>query len=160
MGVQASICPGSQRDRIDLKLDLLNQLCWGIASHDIYAVRRTRNPLSGLAGRLSFTRENLFGGGEKFNILFEKGATDSNYQVTLKQPSVHGATQRSITILNSVTPATSVHGIVTSSSGSGYGDVRMRRFTANIDQKWELNSNLSKTAGIMIQVNMHVRECC
>ncbi|GLJ46385.1 hypothetical protein SUGI_0977630 [Cryptomeria japonica] len=151
MGIQASIYPGSHGDRIDIKLDLLQQLCWGIASHDIYAVRRTRNPLSGIAGWLSFTRENLFGGGEKFNVFLEKGTTDSNYQATLMQPSVHGAGQQSITILNSVTPATSVHGIVTSSSGSAYGDVRMCRFTAKMDQKWELNSNLSKTAGIMIE---------
>ncbi|KAH9328286.1 hypothetical protein KI387_000394, partial [Taxus chinensis] len=137
--------------RIDIKLDFLHQLRRGLSSYDIFAVRQTSNLISGLMGSIFFSQANLFGGSERLNMLLEKGVNDSNYLATLTQPSSQGAGQRCITIQNSLTPVTSVHGNATDSSDSGYGGVRMHRFMAKMDQKWELNSNLSKTAGIMIE---------
>ncbi|XP_057858393.2 outer envelope protein 39, chloroplastic isoform X2 [Cryptomeria japonica] len=152
MGVKSSIHKSIGQGKIDFKLDWLHPLGRGLSSADCLANEASSNPLSALVGSIFLRQNNIFRGDERLDILLEKAINDSCYRVNFRRPIFDGdRQQQSITFQNTLTPATSVHGIATDSFGSVHGGVRLRRLAIEIDQKWASDSKLTRMVGMRIE---------
>ncbi|XP_042418235.1 outer envelope protein 39, chloroplastic-like isoform X1 [Zingiber officinale] len=150
MGAQKSIQAG--KAKIDFNVDLTQKLCGELL---LPHIRHSRNPFSQVIARLSLKHPNLFGGNEKFDILWDKGLDDSNILIAFRRPKPDWLCQQSFTIQQSVTPEIAVHGLpVDHFSRSGSGGVNLCRFSSGVDFNEPSTSNWSNTTSIKFE---HVR---
>lgn len=140
---------------VDLTMNVVERVSGGFsAGGGLSGNGITSGPLSGLIGSFAYSHRNVLGKNQKLNISLERGQVDSMFRINYTDPWIEGddkRTSRSITIQNSRTPGTIVHGIRRGSTGPLHGGVTIGRLTAGVDYSRPLRPKWSGTAGISFQ---------
>ncbi|KAL4311719.1 hypothetical protein GQ457_01G048830 [Hibiscus cannabinus] len=109
----------------------------------------TSDPLSGLFGSFAYSEKNFHGKNQKLNVSLEKGQIDSTFRINYTDPWIEGndrRTSRTITVQNSRTSGTLVHGSQQDNSSLSIG-----RVTAGVEFSRPLRPKWSGTAGLFFQ---------
>eukprot|EP00249_Psilotum_nudum_P019651 c27360_g1_i1 orf=78-2258(+) len=140
---------------VDLTMNVVERVTGGFsAGGGLSGNGITNGPLSGLIGSFAYSHRNVFGKNQKLNISLERGQVDSMFRINYTDPWIEGddkRTSRSVTVQNSRTPGTVVHGIRRGSTGPLHGGVTIGRITAGVDYSRPLRPKWSGTAGISFQ---------
>ncbi|KAI5056444.1 hypothetical protein GOP47_0028262 [Adiantum capillus-veneris] len=140
---------------VDLTMNVVERVPGGFsAGGGLSGNGITSGPLSGLIGSFAYSHRNVMGKNQKLNISLERGQVDSMFRINYTDPWIEGddkRTSRSITVQNSRTPGTVVHGIKRGSSGPLHGGVTIGRLTAGLDYSRPLRPKWSGTAGVSFQ---------
>eukprot|EP01018_Ginkgo_biloba_P032555 Gb_22150 [translate_table: standard] len=149
--------PAGDTGKVDLIMNVVERVTGGFsAGGGISGSGITSGPLSGLIGSFAYSHRNVFGRNQKLNISLERGQIDSMFRVNYTDPWIEGddkRTSRSITVQNSRTPGTLVHGIRQDSRSTGplHGGVTIGRLTAGVDYSRPIRPKWSGTAGLSFQ---------
>ncbi|TYI12864.1 hypothetical protein ES332_A08G018300v1 [Gossypium tomentosum] len=109
----------------------------------------TSDLLSGLFGSFAYSERNLFGKNQKLNVSLERGQIDSTFRINYTDPWIEGndkQTSRTITVQNSRSSGTLVHGNQHDNSSLSIG-----RVTAGVEFSRPLRPKWSGTAGLFFQ---------
>ncbi|XP_020572211.1 outer envelope protein 80, chloroplastic [Phalaenopsis equestris] len=144
MGAQKSIHAG--KAKIDFNVDLTHKLCGALL---VPPLRNPSGPFSQIVGRVSIKHPDIFGGSEKFDLLWDKGLQDSNVVIAIRRPRPEWLSQQSFIFQHSISPEIAVHGMpVNILSQMGNGGINISRFSAGVDlteppsTKWSTKTNI------------------
>ncbi|KAK6937114.1 Bacterial surface antigen (D15) [Dillenia turbinata] len=140
--------PAGDTGKVDLVMNVVERVSGGFSAGGGISSGITSGPLSGLIGSFAYSHRNVFGRNQKFNISLERGQIDSIFRLNYTDPWIQGddrRTSRSITIQNSRTPGTLVHG------QPGNNSLTIGRVTAGLEFSRPLRPKWSGTAGIIFQ---------
>ncbi|GMH11489.1 hypothetical protein Nepgr_013330 [Nepenthes gracilis] len=141
--------PAGDTGKVDLVMNVVERVSGGFSAGGGISSGISSGPLSGLIGSFAYSHRNVFGRNQKVNISLERGQIDSIFRVNYTDPWIEGddkRTSRSITIQNSRTPGTLVHGNQPNNSG-----LTISRVTAGIEFIRPLRPKWSGTAGLIFQ---------
>ncbi|GAB4856056.1 Outer envelope protein 80, chloroplastic [Ancistrocladus abbreviatus] len=141
--------PAGDIGKVDLLMNVVERVSGGFSAGGGISSGITSGPLSGLIGSFAYSHRNVFGRNQKVNISLERGQIDSIFRINYTDPWIEGddkRTSRSITIQNSRTPGTLVHGNQPENSNLTIG-----RVTAGIEFSRPLRPKWSGTAGLTFQ---------
>ncbi|PKA66048.1 Outer envelope protein 80, chloroplastic [Apostasia shenzhenica] len=160
MGAQKSIHAG--KAKIDFNVDLTHKLCGALLAPPL---RNSSSPFSQIVGRVSIKHPNIFGGSEKFDLLWNKGLQDSNVVIAIRRPRPEWLSQQSFVIQtlkfflahcclqHSITPEIAVHGLpVNNLSQSGSCGINISRFSAGVDLTEPPNTKWSTKTSIRFEL--------
>ncbi|KAK6925653.1 Bacterial surface antigen (D15) [Dillenia turbinata] len=140
--------PAGDTGKVDLVMNVVERVSGGFSAGGGISSGITSGPLSGLIGSFAYSHRNVFGRNQKFNISLERGQIDSIFRINYIDPWIQGddkRTSRSITIQNSRTPGTLVHG------QPGNNSLTIGRVTAGLEFSRPLRPKWGGTAGIIFQ---------
>uniref|UniRef100_A0A7N0TTD9 Outer envelope protein 80, chloroplastic n=1 Tax=Kalanchoe fedtschenkoi TaxID=63787 RepID=A0A7N0TTD9_KALFE len=141
--------PAGDTGKVDLTMNCVERVSGGFSAGGGISSGITSGPLSGLIGSFAYSHRNVFGRNQKLNISLERGQVDSIFRINYTDPWIEGddkRTSRSITIQNSRTPGTLVHGNQPDNSSLTIG-----RVTAGIEFSRPFRPKWSGTAGLIFQ---------
>lgn len=146
---------GGDMSMVDLTMNVVERVPGGFsAGGGLSGNGITSGPLAGLIGSFTYSHRNVMGKNQKLNMSVERGQVDSMFRFNYTDPWIEGddkRTSRSITVQNSRTPGTIVHGIKRGAEGPLHGGVVIGRLTAGLDYSRPLRPKWSGTAGISFQ---------
>lgn len=167
MGIMedVSIVPQHAGDtgKVDLTMNVVERVTGGFsAGGGISGSGMTGSLLSGLIGSFAYSHRNVFGRNQKLNISLERGQLDSSFKINYTDPWIEGddkRTSRSITVQNSRSSGSLVHGMSPGSNNSpdsrtpvsSDGIVTIGRQIASVDYSRPLRPKWSGTGGISFQ---------
>ncbi|XP_015875980.2 outer envelope protein 80, chloroplastic [Ziziphus jujuba] len=135
--------------KVDMVMNVVERPSGGFSAGGGISSGITSGPLSGLIGSFAYSHRNLFGRNQKLHISLERGQIDSIFRINYTDPWIAGddkRTSRSITVQNSRTPGTLVHGNQQDGSSLTIG-----RVTAGIEFSRPIRPKWSGTAGLIFQ---------
>ncbi|GAB2229299.1 hypothetical protein Droror1_Dr00023437 [Drosera rotundifolia] len=141
--------PAGDTGKVDLVMNVVERASGGFSAGGGISSGITSGPLSGLIGSFAYSHRNVFGRNQKVNISLERGQVDSIFRLNYTDPWIEGddkRTSRSITIQNSRTPGSLVHGNQPDNSSLTIG-----RVTAGVEFSRPLRPKWSGTTGLMFQ---------
>ncbi|KAL2498983.1 Outer envelope protein 80 [Abeliophyllum distichum] len=142
--------PAGETDKVDLTMNVVDRKSGGgISGGGGISSGITNGPLAGLIGSIAIYHKNLFGRNQKLNLSLERGQIDSIFRINYTDPWIEGddkRTSRAITIQNSRTPGTLVHGNQPSNNSLTIGCV-----TAGIEYSRPFRPKWNGTAGFIFQ---------
>ncbi|KAE8660317.1 Outer envelope protein 80 [Hibiscus syriacus] len=145
-----SILPRPAGDgKVDLTMNVVERPTGRFSAGAGISSGITSDPLSGLFGSFAYSERNLLGKNQKLNVSLEKGQIDSTFRINYTDPWIEGndkRTSRTITVQNSRTSGTLVHGSQQDNSSLSIG-----RITACVEFSRPLRPKSSGTAGLFFQ---------
>lgn len=141
--------PAGDTGKVDLVMNVVERPSGGFSAGGGISSGITSGPLSGLIGSFAYSHRNVFGKNQKLNISLERGQIDSIFRVNYTDPWIEGddkRTSRTITVQNSRTPGTLVHGNQPDNSNLTIG-----RVTAGLEFSRPIRPKWSATTGFIFQ---------
>ncbi|TKY48368.1 Outer envelope protein 80 [Spatholobus suberectus] len=135
--------------KVDLVMNVVERPSGGFSAGGGISSGITNGPLRGLIGSFAYSHRNVFGKNQKLNVSLERGQIDSVYRINYTDPWMQGddkRTSRTITIQNSRTPGTIVHG-----NEDGNRSLTIGRITGGIEFSRPLRPKWSGTVGLVFQ---------
>ncbi|KHG12926.1 Outer envelope 80, chloroplastic -like protein [Gossypium arboreum] len=149
--MDVSILPQSAGDagKVDLIMNVVERPSGRFSAGAGISSGITSDLLSGLFGSFAYSERNLFGKNQKLNVSLERGQIDSTFRINYTDPWIEGndkQTSRTITVQNSRSSGTLVHGNQHDNSSLSIG-----RVTAGVEFSRPLRPKWSGTAGLFFQ---------
>ncbi|KAK8282332.1 hypothetical protein V6Z12_D08G019500 [Gossypium hirsutum] len=149
--MDVSILPQSAGDagKVDLIMNVVERPSGRFSAGAGISSGITSDLLSGLFGSFAYSERNLFGKNQKLNVSLERGQIDSTFRINYTDPWIEGndkQTSRTITVQNSRSSGTLVHGNQHGNSSLSIGHV-----TAGVEFSRPLRPKWSGTAGLFFQ---------
>ncbi|KAG8484914.1 hypothetical protein CXB51_021652 [Gossypium anomalum] len=149
--MDVSILPQSAGDagKVDLIMNVVERPSGRFSAGAGISSGITGDLLSGLFGSFAYSERNLFGRNQKLNVSLERGQIDSTFRINYTDPWIEGndkQTSRTITVQNSRSSGTVVHGNQHDNSSLSIG-----RVTAGVEFSRPLRPKWSGTAGLFFQ---------
>ncbi|TYH04593.1 hypothetical protein ES288_A08G019200v1 [Gossypium darwinii] len=149
--MDVSILPQSAGDagKVDLIMNVVERPSGRFSAGAGISSGITSDLLSGLFGSFAYSERNLFGKNQKLNVSLERGQIDSTFRINYTDPWIEGndkQTSRTITVQNSRSSGTLVHGNQHDNSSLSIG-----RVTASVEFSRPLRPKWSGTAGLFFQ---------